>query len=104
MKMTKNEEFNWKPIIVKGLVYLFGIPLSIVACALFGFMIIGLFFIIPNFIAGILDWVINGTYPFVEIIKWNIIWTRLSIVLGIIIAIGVLISIFETNDSRGLLR
>lgn len=102
MPLIKNKEFDWKPIVVKGLIYLIGIPLSIIASVIFGFMIVGFIWFIPNFFAGVLDWLINGTYPFIEIIEWNVVWTRTSIVLGIIIAMIMFINIFSESDIHSL--
>ena len=93
--MSKNKEMVWKETIFDVLRYIIGIPLTIIASIIFGFMVVGFVWLIPNFIAGVLDWIINGTFPFVEVIEWTIIWTRVSIVFGIMIGIIGVITLYD---------
>ena len=91
--MTENKEIYWR---ILG--YLIGIPLSVIACILLGFVVVGAIWLLPNFFIGLRDWIMNGTYPFVEVIKWSIIWTRISIVSGIVIAAITYIKICSENN------
>lgn len=76
--------------------FLLGIPLLFLFGLVMGFVVVGLCFIIFNLVGGTFNWIIEGIFKI--IVEWTIIWTRVSIVGGIIIGLFFVIAFLSEID------
>ncbi len=81
----ENENQDWKGKTLMGFLYVLGVPVTLLASAIMGGIIMAFVWGISNTVFGVGTWVISGTA--VEILPWNPIWTRATWVVMIIVAL-----------------